>query len=30
MEDINGSIKKSSSQDIISRATGKKELPIIT
>ena len=30
MEDINGDIKKSSSQDIISRDTGKKELPMIT
>ena len=30
MEDINGDINKSSSQDIISRDTGKKELPMIT
>ena len=30
MEDINGDINKSSSQDIIRRDTGKKELPMIT
>ena len=30
MEDINGDINKSSSQDIINRDTSKKELPIIT
>ena len=30
MEDINGDINKSSSQDIISRDTGKKKLPMIT
>ena len=30
MEDINGDIKKSSCQDIISRDTGKKELPMAT
>ena len=30
MKDINGDINKSSSQDIISRDTGKKELPMIT
>ena len=28
MKDINGDINKSSSQDIISRDTGKKELPM--
>ena len=30
MEDMNGDKNKSSSQDIISRDTGKKELPMIT
>ena len=30
MEDINGDINKYSSQDIINRDTGKKELPMIT
>ena len=29
MKDINGDINKSSSQDIVSRDTGKKELPMI-
>ena len=30
MKDMNGDINKSSSQDIIRRDTGKKELPMIT
>ena len=30
MEDINGDINKYSSQDIINRDIGKKELPMIT
>ena len=30
VKDINGDVNKSSSQDIISRDIGKKELPMIT